>query len=510
MRVADEVGHPTTLEAFSNSLVTAGKKGDQKRQTSIAQYISSIFHLKEATSPLNGPVEPTGVAEAFIDEVAETNASMATKDEGKPKVILADLADAYWREEDTADRYKIRIGGVDFHSMRLMQALEALTRKRDPDSLEVLAYALETRVQEWADETPDAFIPFELYSDAWEHLNRVQKQSSVWNYFAAVAAEFDLAGTQNQPAASWLVDALANKEDELVALPPLTGIPPVQQGEPNEEVEEAPSPILLIPGLQPADLPKDPIKLNQAIEQLIDLRAEEGSSFTEEELDYLRLYTGYGGLVNKGASGPGCLYEYYTPPKLVQRMWGLAMMYGYDGGSVLEPAAGTGNFIEYAPPGAEVVAFEPNKYSATITKALYPDVEVHTAAFETVFFKGNIHQPNKPSIGGFDLVIGNPPYGSFCGKYAGMGEKKSTGMQQYDQYFMVRCMDLLKPGGLLVFLVPQTTMDGGYKKFKERMVSQARLMKLVRLPERVFSRTDIVTDVQVWKKKQAAGLDKAA
>ena len=105
--------------------------------------------------------------------------------------------------------------------------------------------------------------------------------------------------------------------------------------------------------------------------------------------------------------------------------------------------------------------------------------------------------------GEFDVIIGNPPYGEFTGKYAGMGEKQHTGATEYDQYFIVRGLDVLEPGGLLVLLIPSTFMTNGskYQKVKEKIAAKAELLDCYRLPGRIFETTDIGTDILVLKRK---------
>ncbi|MGV2480244.1 UNVERIFIED_CONTAM: hypothetical protein IGO34_25930, partial [Salmonella enterica subsp. enterica serovar Weltevreden] len=105
-----------------------------------------------------------------------------------------------------------------------------------------------------------------------------------------------------------------------------------------------------------------------------------------------------------------------------------------------------------------VFGFETNHYAARIAQVLYPNAHIHEKAFETHFFTGNIHLKDKFENPGYSLVIGNPPYGDFTGKYAGLGEKRYTGVVEYDQYFTLRGLDLMKPGGLMVFLVPSYFM----------------------------------------------------
>jgi len=111
----------------------------------------------------------------------------------------------------------------------------------------------------------------------------------------------------------------------------------------------------------------------------------------------------------------------------------------------------------------------------------------------------------KDDFGGakYELVIGNPPYGEFSGKWAGMGEKKWTGATEYDQYFITRGLDLLLPGGVLVFIIPSAFLSNNskYNKLKEKVAAKADLVDAYRLPARMFKTTDIGTDIIVFKRK---------
>jgi len=246
------------------------------------------------------------------------------------------------------------------------------------------------------------------------------------------------------------------------------------------------------------------LELNKSIEEYIDAKDSKKSAYSAMDKIHISQYTGSGGLIKQGASGKGILYEYYTPDKVIERMWGLAYQYGFTTGRVLEPSVGTGHFLKYAPKDAVIYGFETNHYSARIAQILYPQAQIFELPFETIFFSGNIHLKddfNKDHP--FDLVVGNPPYGEFSGKYAGMGEKKWTGATEYDQYFLTRGLDLLKPGGLLVFIIPSNffTNDSKYDKLKEKIVAKADLLDAYRLPGRTFDTTDIGTDIVVFKRK---------
>ena len=241
---------------------------------------------------------------------------------------------------------------------------------------------------------------------------------------------------------------------------------------------------------------------NQAIEALIDSLDQDQAPYREEDKELLRLYTGAGGLIKQGAEGRGILYEYYTSDSIIRKMWDLAYHFGYNGGKILEPSVGTGNFLKYAPVGAEIVGFETNHYAARIAQVLYPHAMIYEKAFETNFFAGNVHLKDDFGNSRYSLVIGNPPYGEFSGKYAGMGEKKFTGASQYEQYFTLRGLDLLEKDGLLVFILPSNFLKGqADQKISKKIAERCIGLDRYRLGEGVFKTTSIETDILVLKRK---------
>lgn len=247
---------------------------------------------------------------------------------------------------------------------------------------------------------------------------------------------------------------------------------------------------------------KNQHQINKEIEGFID-NMSGNEVYSDDIKNFLSQYTGSGGLIKQGAEGKGILYEYFTSDEIVKKMWGLSNKYGEPIEDVLEPSCGIGNFIKYAPIQSKVVGYETNIYSAKIAEILYPKAIIHNRSFESIFFKGNIHLKN--DFGGvkYDLVIGNPPYGTFSGKYAGMGEKNFTNAIEYDQYFITRSLDLLRHEGILVFIIPSSFLDNGakYNKIKEKIFAKADLIDAYRLPQKAFDTTDIGTDIIVLKKK---------
>ena len=255
---------------------------------------------------------------------------------------------------------------------------------------------------------------------------------------------------------------------------------------------------------------KNQYELNKAIEELLDSKAD---NYSTDEKNFIRKYSGYGGLDKYGKTGKGGLFEYYTPKEVIEKMWALAYKFGYDNGAMLEPSIATGEFLRYAPANIKMVGYEINPYSAKICKILYPTAEIHLQPFEQTFIKNNYTVKDKTDhLEKFKLVIGNPPYGDFSiveSRYmSGMGEKDFTKARNYVEYFIRRGMDLLESGGLLIYIVGSQLkaggkmfLDGDLTPVKEWLSDNATFETAYRLPDTIFERTGVTADIIVLRKK---------
>lgn len=263
------------------------------------------------------------------------------------------------------------------------------------------------------------------------------------------------------------------------------------------------------------DSPEEKIEgdaaFNRKAEKLIDEKGINPEAYTSEDKELLRTYTGWGGLDIEGTGkGKEALTEFYTPDAIIRKMWALAYKYGFqNGGSVLEPACGIGDFLKYVPSSSTARGIEMSKYSSTIAKILYPQYEILNLQFEQLFIKDRDSVRSRiANIPNYDLVIGNPPYGDVGGLYMGMGEKQYTKAKNWIEYFITRGLDLTKSGGLLIYIIGTEVANGGVpwlaqgpSKVKDEISSKADLLDAYRLPNGVFDRTDVVSDIVVFKKK---------
>jgi len=88
-------------------------------------------------------------------------------------------------------------------------------------------------------------------------------------------------------------------------------------------------------------------------------------------------------------SGKNALYSFFTPKWLCQVVYDLAKRYGFDenNGKILEPSAGTGNFLSVIKKKQNVTAFEIDSLNSKIIRKLYPEVKLYEQYFETAFLK---------------------------------------------------------------------------------------------------------------------------
>ena len=182
---------------------------------------------------------------------------------------------------------------------------------------------------------------------------------------------------------------------------------------------------------------------------------------------------------------------HYTDAALARVVWDAVAALGFDGGQVLEPGCGSGNFIGLAPPGARMLGVELDPVTAGIAARLYPDAEIRCESF------ADTRLPE----GHFDLVIGNVPFSS-----ARLHDRRHNAAgHSMHNHFIIKSLKFLKPGGLLAVLTSRYTMDAQDPSAREEMAELASLVTAVRLPSGAHRRaagTEAVTDLLVLRRHE--------
>ena len=102
----------------------------------------------------------------------------------------------------------------------------------------------------------------------------------------------------------------------------------------------------------------------------------------------------------------------------------------------------------------------------------------------------------------FDLVIGNPPFSNRTVRSD--RALRSLGLRLHD-YFVVKAIKLLKPGGLAAFVTSHGTMDKADGSARALIAKHADLLSAIRLPEGSFraeAGTDVVVDILFFRRRK--------
>lgn len=267
--------------------------------------------------------------------------------------------------------------------------------------------------------------------------------------------------------------------------------------------------------LYPIDLPRTPSERMTTNVTAVKIAAA-GKVNTEAERQALLRFTGFGGLSLEKLAGlvpkdwipdtKALVDEFYSLPilctalaTLLVTLFPLSMLTGL----ALEPAAGIGRFVGALSARPELqglswLAVEYSRLSATICGLLYPFVKVYHSAFEAW-----IAEHYSEVAGQLALVVTNPPYGKRgANKVLDPDREYRIGIAYL--YFVRRCFDLLRPGGLGIALVPNGFLSGTsapIAREREWVLRRHHLLFAYRLPSNIYPGADIVTDLSVWRSR---------
>ncbi|WP_024858727.1 YodL domain-containing protein [Ruminococcus albus] len=187
---------------------------------------------------------------------------------------------------------------------------------------------------------------------------------------------------------------------------------------------------------------------------------------------------------------------FYTSPVVIDSIYEALRSFGFDGGNVLEPAMGIGNFFGCMPKGIQdnshLYGIEIDSISGRIAKALYPDADIAITGFE----KNNFQN------GCFDVAVGNVPFGEL-----GFKDTVHNTTKLHD-FFFAEALDKLKDGGIMAFVTSAGTLDKRDESTRQMLADKADFIGAVRLPGgkngafRDNAGTEVTTDIIFLKKHE--------
>ena len=135
--------------------------------------------------------------------------------------------------------------------------------------------------------------------------------------------------------------------------------------------------------------------------------------------------------------------------------------FGFQGGNVLEPAMGVGNFFGRMPEemqkNSRLYGVEIDSISGRIAQKLYPDADIAIQGFE----KNNFQN------GCFDVAVGNVPFGELSFK------DDKHGTTKLHDYFFSETLDKVKDGGIVAFVTSAGTLDKRDESTRKALAEKA-------------------------------------
>lgn len=252
---------------------------------------------------------------------------------------------------------------------------------------------------------------------------------------------------------------------------------------------------------------------------LVSTLKTEQRTATADEKKQLARYVGWGGLKGvfdpqnkqwasqhkllKGlltdaqwaAASRSQLNAHFTASLVVKAMYEGIGRLGFNGGRVLEPSVGVGNFFGLMPEGmsknSELHGVELDILTSEIVSALYPEAKIAQA---TGFQAYNV------PAGYFDMAVGNPPFGS-----ESVVDDRGSAYSGWSihNYFFAKSIEMLRPGGIMPMVVSHNFLDKLDPHVRQWIGRRAELVSGVRLPNTAFkenANTEVVTDVLIFRR----------
>lgn len=234
----------------------------------------------------------------------------------------------------------------------------------------------------------------------------------------------------------------------------------------------------------------------QALELLSKLRAAPRAVTSPHERRLLASYSGWGGLsidrvANRFPVGfptpekRGLVHEYYTP----KRVWQDVVAHlpeSVRAEAILEPSAGVGRAVWpliQRFPAASLTLVEASAVSAALLRHLFGPprrAEVYEGFFEAWVAANEGRR--------FDLILSNPPYGPRGAAAEADQHPLYSSHKRAALYFLERGLDLLKPGGIGVYIIPTGWLTGKtpeMRRARERVLLGHHLAEAFRCPSMV-------------------------
>jgi N12 class adenine-specific DNA methylase len=243
----------------------------------------------------------------------------------------------------------------------------------------------------------------------------------------------------------------------------------------------------------------DPLSTNGSANPLINELHDVIRENTRDEKEYKRCLDGLKDSI---------LTAFYTSPEVVNALAGAFIDNGIKLSRLLDPSAGTGIFAQafkLLSPNMEVNCFEKDPITGMILKHLRPEDKVRVEGFETI---------EKKYAGYYDIATSNIPFGDVAVfdpvLFSDSDPAKKIASRSIHNYFFLKSMDMVRPGGLVAFITSQGVLNApANRPVREYLMSRCEPVSVIRLPSNLFREyagTEVGSDLIVLQKREQKDL----
>ncbi len=219
-----------------------------------------------------------------------------------------------------------------------------------------------------------------------------------------------------------------------------------------------------------------PVTLSQVSEDLKGLAYEEVIRNTFEKGDNQQFFT------------PRCVVEF-----MVQ------LLGDFLSGTICDPACGTAGFLLYAESflrsckkrlRTELLGLEIDERLSWVAGINLKMHDANNFRIDHLNGAGSLGTAVKLKFGTMDVILTNPPFGSDMTDEKALNEMELGGGRQSRRrgvLFIERCLDFLKPGGVVGIIIDEGVLNGPTNKDVRRLIlERSDLFAVVSLPETTF------------------------
>lgn len=198
------------------------------------------------------------------------------------------------------------------------------------------------------------------------------------------------------------------------------------------------------------------------------------------------------------------LTAFYTPPNVIDAISETLRESGVNIQKFLEPSAGIGSFLQSFSENQQIqfTAYEKDLLTGKILKHLYPESTVRISGFEEI---------SEKEQSSYDVVASNIPFGDtsvFDLSFSRSNDRaKVQASQSIHNYFFLKGNDMLREGGLQVFITSQGVLNSPRnEQIRRALMENNHLVSVVRLPNNLFTEyagIEVGSDLIILQKNTA-------